>query len=304
MPHRLLALAGICLFAWGCASGRGSAVRYETGARAAATADGLHRVRTYGSGALYVLPGAVLSGYSRFTVAPVEIFYRKPKPGDVVHEFQPRERERFERAVRHEFEAAFGADSALELAVAPGPGVLNVRAQFVDLSLGVPRPAAPDLINVWTTTEFRLFLDLSDSVTGESLLRTVDFRRLHPSSLGFPLASGGIAHPSATQVAAMEETAAIRQAVGNRARAFHDTFGRLRSMGIYFRGKKHGKWIEKATGRIPRAEGSYALGKREGVWWINEGYRRVRTKYVDGVIVKSWPSPFQTGNTPTKTPHK
>ena len=208
-------------------------MRYETGPRAAAIADGLHRVRSYGSGALYVLPGAVLSGYHRFTVAPVEIFYHTPRPGDVVHEFQPRERERFEQAVRRELEAVFGADSALELTAAPGPGVLSVRAQFVDLSLGVPRPAPPDLINVWTTTEFRLFLDLSDSVSGGSLLRQVDFRRLHPWSLGFPLASGGIAHPSATQVTAMEETAAIRQAVGNRVRAFHDTFGRLRSEGTF-----------------------------------------------------------------------
>ncbi|MBW2270612.1 MAG: DUF3313 family protein [Deltaproteobacteria bacterium] len=231
MKGRLLSLVGLSLFAWACAAGSGGAVRFETGVRAAATDDGLHRVRAPRTDALYVLPGADLGGYSRFTVAPVEIFYREPKAGAVVHELNPGERERLERAVRRELEVALAADSALEFVEAPGPGVLRVRAQFVDLSLGVGRRPEPDRNTVWTTTEFRLFLDLSDSVTGQSLLRMVDSRRLHPSSLGFPLASGGVAHPSATQVTAMEEIAAIRQVAGNRARALRETFGRLRGAG-------------------------------------------------------------------------
>lgn len=221
----------MAVLAWGCASGPAQSIRYQKGLRAAATADGLQRVQAYRTDALYVLPGADLSGYSHFVINPVQIFYRDPAPGEPKHEFHASERERFEQMVHRELETAFRENGELAPSAASGPGVLRVRAQFVDLSLGIDRRASPSTIEVWTTTEFRLFLDVSDSTSNKSLLRMVDFYRLHPSSLGFPLASGGVAHPSATNVTTMEESAAIRHTVGNRARALSESLNRVRRAG-------------------------------------------------------------------------
>lgn len=195
------------------------------------TQDGLHRVQAYRTDALYVLPGADLGEYGEYIIAPVEIFYREPAAGQRANEFRPAERARFEEHVTRELHEALEAGGAFEAAEAAGPGVLRVRAQFVDLALGVPRRASPAQVNVWTTTEFRLFLDVSDSQTGVSLLRLADAQILHPASLGAPLATGGVAHPSATNTTAMEESAALRQAIGNRARVLRETLDRLRNAG-------------------------------------------------------------------------
>jgi hypothetical protein len=231
MPKRLVSIACLGLLVWGCASGTANTIRYETGVRALATDDGLHRIRAPRTDTLYVRPGATLADYDRFMIVPVDVFYREPPAGTLVNEFQPRERERFERMVRRELSTAFGRDETLSESDAPGPGVLRLRVQFVDLSLGVPRRAPPGQDRVWTTTEFRLFLDVSDSVSGQSLLRMVDYRLLNPTSSGPPLASAGVAHPGATNVTVMEENAAIRNAVGNRARALQEAFDRVRSAG-------------------------------------------------------------------------
>jgi len=231
MPPRLLPLVCIAALAWACASGGGDAVLYETGTKAAVTEDGLHRVRDYRTDVLYAKPGADLGAYTGFIVAPVQLSYVASKAGSVVNEFSPSERERFEQLARADIEEAFGSDAALEPAEAAGPGVLLVRAELVDLALGVPTRPGPDDLNVMTTTEFRLYLDLSDSLTGTSLLRTVDARRVNPPSLGYPLTTGTRVRPSATEVTKLEQSASLRRAVNNRVRAFFEAFERLRAAG-------------------------------------------------------------------------
>jgi hypothetical protein len=148
----------------------------------------------------------------------------------VVNQFEPVERERFDAMVRSEIVAAFGEDEQLAVSEVAGPDVMLVRAQFVDMELGNERRADVDQVSVLSTSRFRLFLDLSDSVSGESLLRQVDFRRVMPTSLGDPGPQPPV-RPVASRVSSIEERAALRHAIGNRAKSLRERFDWLREAG-------------------------------------------------------------------------
>lgn len=230
---RFALIAGLlALLLAACTSppGGSRAVSYAAGTRALATADGLHRVRAHRTDALFVLPGGDLAGYTSFTVAPIEVFYREPRAGEPIHRFQKNEGEWFDAMVRGELEAAFG--DTLALTTSPGPEVLRVRAQFVDFALGnIRRPGVGQVV-VLSTSEFRLYLDLSDSITGESLVRQVDHRRVMPTSLGDPGPQPPV-RPVSTRVSKVGESAALRHAVGNRARSLRERFDTFRVSGSF-----------------------------------------------------------------------
>ena len=228
--HRTGLLAWIGIVLVGCAgSGEGGrTVRYHTGSGAAATADGLHRMRAYRTDALFVLPEADLSGYRGFSVAPVEIYYRQGEPGERINRFMPKEEKWFQDAVQREIELAFG--ETLARAEVAEDGVFVVRAQFTEFALGNPRRPAVGDVKVVSRSRFRLYLDLSDPVTGESFLRQVDTREVTPSSLNDPLPQAA-RRPTSTKVTHVEERAALRLEVRNRARALHESFERIRAGG-------------------------------------------------------------------------
>lgn len=227
---RLSILLGVvCLLACASGSGSGRRVIYEVGDKGKVTGDGLHLVKAFRTDALFVRPGARLGDYTRFVIAPVDLFYKEPDAGERVNQFQPLERVWFEDMVRRELALAFGRSRGLTIAEAPGPGILWVRAQFTEMALGNLRRPPVGQVTVLASSEFMLYLDLSDSITNESLLRQVDYQRVEPSSLGDPGPQPAV-RPAASRISLVDEQAALRRAIGNRARTFQESFDELREI--------------------------------------------------------------------------
>jgi hypothetical protein len=153
---------------------------YATGA-GTVTGDGLRRVRWSQMGAEFVRPGAQLGGYDKVLLDPLVI---KPGPRGEKRRLGPMKQyaptpsylDGLKRTYQETFSKQFGR-GGFSVVTEPGPGVLRISGLIVDLVLTAQLDPEADANNYDYVTSFgdlTLLLDVRDSTSGETVLRTVD----------------------------------------------------------------------------------------------------------------------------------
>ena len=118
----------------------------------------------------YVNEQADFSQYTKLMSGGLEIYYPEgeeaPDPADI---------DRIRSYFRDAFAAAIGDD--YEVVAAPGPGVLKVSAQVIDMKItsgGATFDASGRLRDVVAHGELTFLMEMSDSVSGDVLARAAD----------------------------------------------------------------------------------------------------------------------------------
>jgi hypothetical protein len=185
-----------CAVACGGAPSRGPLV-YETGRRAAVTADGLHRVKSYRISGAYLRPGVSFAPYRRLLVAPVEISYKNPPQtpplggGRGNFPLPDLDLERLRTAFQQALESELAESRDFEVVDAPGPDVLQVNARIADLVVNTPPQRGRERVYMVEVGEMTGVLDLADSESMELLGRLAERTTLRPQG-----GTGGLYGPS------------------------------------------------------------------------------------------------------------
>lgn len=148
------------------------------------TWDGLERVSVKGLDRVYAAPGASLAPYSKLILEPVEVSFAKnwdprrdsrrldddANPDKIRTELAKIFREVFQRELEQE--------GGYQLVDQPGPDVLRVQADIVDLYINAPdtMEAGRSRTYVLDAGEMTLVAELRDSRTNALLARVVDER--------------------------------------------------------------------------------------------------------------------------------
>ena len=198
-----------------------------TGGPGSVTGDGLHRVRWSQMGAEFVRPGARLGGYDRVLIDPLTI---APAPEGEKRRMGPTRQyaptpdylDGMRRIYQESFVRQFDR-GGFSVVSEPGPGVLRISGHVADLVL----TARLDPEGQTTTREFvrgfgelTLLLEVRDSVSGETLLRTVDRQ---------PIARDPVAGAAVNSTGA--NLSAQRLLFANQALLLHQRLAELRAMG-------------------------------------------------------------------------
>jgi hypothetical protein len=186
IPSRTLAFAGLAALVVlaGCA-GSGE-IQYATGRRAGVSPDGLHLINTWGGRAqrVYVKPGVDLQGYDKVMLEPVVVRFGLTSARELSRETIAVVKQNF----RDIFEREIGKSTIYTLVKEPGPDVLRLTPQLIDLVITAPkRPATPDeSIVIRSAGAVTLALELSDSRSHAALVRAYDRRAIsNPSGLAY-----------------------------------------------------------------------------------------------------------------------
>ena len=160
------------------------------------TDDGLAPVVNARVDAAYMKPDADLARYTAVMVDPVSVAYKRtPRPnanqlrglrgGETNFPLSPEQMHNIKTLFQVTVIEALTADDGYRLATAPGPDVLRVHAQLIDLIVKVPTERGPGREYVFADSlgEVTLIGELFDSESGEILARAVD-REVHQSAAG------------------------------------------------------------------------------------------------------------------------
>ncbi len=146
--------------------------------------DGLVRTKHAQLDNLYVRPGANLSGYKRIRLDPAEVsFAENWKPNetrrDPSNHLNDQDIERIRSTVASEFDKVFREEltkAGYRLTDEDGEDVLRATPMIVNLYISAPDKMSPGRSTTYvsSTGQLTLVLALSDSVTGEHLVRAID----------------------------------------------------------------------------------------------------------------------------------
>jgi hypothetical protein len=150
-----------------------------------ATGDGLHRVQSKEVDAAFLRPGARFGGYHALLIDPVRVSHKtEPRPPRGSVALDPAAMERVKGIFRSCLDRELVQSGDFSIASEPGPGVLRVSGQIVDLVVDAIPNRIGERYYVTDTGEMTLALDARDSVTGEPLARVVDRRAIRPAGAG------------------------------------------------------------------------------------------------------------------------
>lgn len=151
---------------------------------APADAEGLQRTPSSRVDEFYLRPGASFTNYRKVMLAPVEVSFsrlweREHRKVDAAESAKLRAQlaglaaEEFARQLQR-------GEGGYEVVKAPGPDVLEVRAQIVSLDIRAPEiaDAAVRRSYVLSAGEGTLVAELRDSQTGTLLARVIDRREM------------------------------------------------------------------------------------------------------------------------------
>lgn len=148
------------------------------------TWEGLKRVKRPGLDTVYVREGATLARYKRVMLDPVEVSFDKNwSPNRGFGSLEAADpvaiREGLAKLAREVFRRELEKKGGYPLVDQPGPDVLRVRAQIVDLYINAPetRSASPTRTYVISAGEMTLMADLYDSESNTLLAHVVDRER-------------------------------------------------------------------------------------------------------------------------------
>ena len=117
--------------------------------------------------------GPDLSRYHAIHLAPVTVSYKDRRPDYVLDEHQI---ERLDAVAREELAQSLGSRNGYAIADAPGPGVLDIHAQFADLDINASNAtgAPGSRTFVKSVGSMTLIATLRDPETGENLILVRD----------------------------------------------------------------------------------------------------------------------------------
>ena len=192
MRNSLVSLVAAGILA-GCAGGSGSASgsasgppTLQTGPDAEVTVDGLYRVDNSLVALAYMKPDMDLRGYTALMIDPVAVAYqrdpggRTTSAGGGAQNFALNTTQMgnlkswFQEAVVE----ALSGDGGYRIVDAPGPDVLRITAELIDLIVRIPtqRTGGRGGMAVRSYGEVTLVLEARDSQSGEILARAADRR--------------------------------------------------------------------------------------------------------------------------------
>jgi len=158
----------------------------QTGPDADVSIDGLHRVDNSVMGVAYMKPDMDLRGYTSLMLDPVSVAYKKDPQGRRTSgvasgnlanfELTSRQMSNLKTWFRESVIEALTKDDGYPIVETPGPGVLRVTADLLDLVVKIPTENAGMRSQTFTTSfgEVTLVIEARDSQTGEILARAGD----------------------------------------------------------------------------------------------------------------------------------
>ncbi|MBT8421820.1 MAG: DUF3313 family protein [Gammaproteobacteria bacterium] len=154
------------------------------------TERGLPRVEDKRLDAVYWQPGVELSGYNKIIVEAAEVSFRENWQRDqnaerrspnrwVKDDDMARIRGNLAERVNEIFVAELTENGGFEVVTEPGPDVLRLTPEVVDLDIYAPDLFEPNSTRYFVEEAGRmtLRLDLEDAATGEPVGRIIDTRR-------------------------------------------------------------------------------------------------------------------------------
>jgi hypothetical protein len=170
----------------GCAATPPPTPTLQTGPNAEVTVDGLHRVDNSVMALAYVKPDLNLQGYTKVMLDDVTVAYRKD-PGSRQRDpygteqnfaLTPSQMDNLKSMFREAIVTALTRDNGYEIVDTPGPDVLRISAELVDLVVRVPTQRGAGRERTYTRSygEVTLILELRDSESEEILARVADRR--------------------------------------------------------------------------------------------------------------------------------
>lgn len=151
----------------------------------AASYDGLTKAKVKGIDLAYTRPGSTLAAYGKVMLDPVTVAFRKDWDPDKTGSRQKlsnQERQNIKggvaKAVYQEFARELQEKSTYKVVAAPGPDVLRVKADIIDLYVNAPDTMTAGSSRVYAVSagEMTLVAELFDSETGQVIARVIDRR--------------------------------------------------------------------------------------------------------------------------------
>ncbi len=176
---------GILVAGAGCAATPPPTV--QAGPTAEVTIDGLYRVDNSVVALAYVKPDLDLRPYTKLMLDPVSVAYQRdpgarrsvqPGAGELNYALSPSQMETLKNLFQESVVTALTEDDGYQIVDTPGPDVLRITADLVDLIVRVPtqRTGGRDRSFARSYGEVSLILELRDSQSGEILARAGDRR--------------------------------------------------------------------------------------------------------------------------------
>ena len=183
MKTSLMVMVAVGLLA-GCASSGPPTV--QTGPDAEVTVDGLHRVDNSVMALGYMKPDIDLRGYTALMLDPVSVSYQKDPQGrrrstDIGagssnFALSSSQMENLKSWFQEAVVEALTGDGGYRIVDTPGPDVLRVTAELLDLIVRIPTQASGGRTRTFTSSYgvVTLVVEARDSESGEILARAAD----------------------------------------------------------------------------------------------------------------------------------
>jgi hypothetical protein len=146
--------------------------------------EGLKKVKRPGLDTVYVREGVSLAKYKRVMLDPIEVSFDKnwnPRrgPGAFDSADPMAIRQNLAKLARDVFRRELEKRGGYPLVDQPGPDVLRVRAQIVDLYINAPETNSPGITHTYVINagEMTLVAELYDSETNALIARVIDRQR-------------------------------------------------------------------------------------------------------------------------------
>ena len=185
----LLVFLGTAVMLAGCASSSGSAgpPTIQTGPDAEITVDGLHRVDNSVMALGYMKPDMDLRGYTAIMLDPVTVAYQRDPGnrrttqsagGDRNFALTPTQMEDFKSLFQDAVVEALSGDGGYRIVDTPGPDVLRITTELLDLIVRVPtrQTGGRGTTSAQSFGVVTLVLEARDSQSGEILARAAERR--------------------------------------------------------------------------------------------------------------------------------
>jgi hypothetical protein len=213
--------AGLLLAVFGSALAFTPAVAASTAAMDELMSyDGLVKTSVKGVDLAYVRPGSSLAGYTQVILDPVSVSFHKDwdpkKPGSPFN-ISAADRERIAagvaRIVQDQFTKALTAKGGYPIVAAPGPGVLRVKADIINLYVTAPDVKTAGRTRTYTRSagQMTLVAQLVDSESGEVIARLID--RREATNGGVMTRSSSVSNANEAQIIATRWARTLRSAL-------------------------------------------------------------------------------------------
>ncbi len=175
-------------FLAGCATTSSGPPTIQTGPDAEVSVDGLHRVDNSVMALAYMKPDIDLRRYTALMIDPVDVAYQRDPQGarratDVGarnqnFELSSSQMEDLKSWFQEAVEEALTSDGGYRIVDTPGPDVVRISAELLNLVVRIPTQASAGRSRTFASSygEVTLVVEARDSETGEILARAADRR--------------------------------------------------------------------------------------------------------------------------------